>query len=90
MQKKACGDGESALCRLNRAIERHGGGGREWFVRDGGCVRSGEWYWGWECGYTKATPGCGRGGEMEGGRRSQTYHDTPALGILLIWLSVLT
>lgn len=25
-EKKACGDGEAALCRLNRAIVRYGGG----------------------------------------------------------------
>lgn len=45
-----------------------------------------------ECSYTKATPGCGRGvggwkgknGGRRGGRSSQTYHDTQALGILLI------
>lgn len=26
LAEKACGDGEAALCRLNRAIVRHGGG----------------------------------------------------------------
>lgn len=26
LTEKACGDGEAALCRLNRAIVRHGGG----------------------------------------------------------------
>lgn len=32
----------------------------------------------------------GKNGGRRRGRSSQTYHDTPALGILLIWLSVLT
>lgn len=49
-----------------------------------------------ECGYTKATPGCGKRVEgrrteyERGGRGSQTCRDTPALGILLIRLPVLT
>lgn len=32
----------------------------------------------------------GENGGRRGGRSSQTYHDTPALGILLIWHSMLT